>query len=523
MTQISRILAAAGTAALLAAAPWAAAAQANAEAAGAYAARNEAAIWIRGEDESRARALIGVLRQAHVHALPVSAYEPDRLEAMLSRTDPAGRAEAERALSRAYVDYAIDVSSGVLDPGDAASNIYRSTPRPNAETLLAAAAAAPDMAAHLMTLPPQEAGYWALLRRYAELRESPDWGPQVNGDWVIELGDRGPEVQTVRRRLAALGDHDLSQVSDPAVFDSRLAADVRAFQRRHGLNEDGAVGPRTREALNATPAFRAQQIAVNLERSRWMNHDLGQRRIIVNQPGYTVTLIDGDEVLFHERVIVGEPQHETPEFSDEMEYLVFNPAWNVPRSIAVNELLPQLKDDPGLLARRNMVLIGSNGVVPASQVDFSRYSASTFPYRIRQNPNDDNALGDVKFMFPNDFAIYLHDTPTKHLFAKDRRAFSHGCVRVQNPMRLAEILLSDQRGDAGSYIDQLLASDRETHVSLDRRMPVHLVYRTAWVDAAGRDNFRADIYGRDEEVMASLRAAGVETFRRPDVMETASR
>lgn len=473
-----------------------------------------AGTWIRGDDVSRAETLIATLRQAEVHALPVGRYDPEGLSALLASGD---RAAAERALTRAFLAYAEDVSTGLLDPASAASNVRRGKPRFDAAAARAAAASAPDIAAYLMTLPPQDPDYFALMRRYAQLRARPDWGPIVPSGRTLRYGDSGPEVAALRRRLAAMGDHDAEGVDAPERFDGRLAADVRAFQRRHGLNEDGEVGARTFDALNASPVARAEQIAVNLERIRWMNRDLGQRRIIVNQPDYSVTLFDGATPLFHERVIVGEPQHQTPEFSDEMEYLVLNPSWNVPRSIATKELLPQLREDPGLLARQNMVLVRSDGgPVPAdpSTHDFTQYSASSFPYRIQQRPDDDNALGEVKFMFPNNYAIYLHDTPSKQLFSRDARAFSHGCVRVQDPLRLAEILLEGQKPDARAYIDRVLAADRETYVQLDRHIPVHLVYRTAWIDPVdGRPNFRADIYGRDAQVTQALRAAGVSALR----------
>jgi murein L,D-transpeptidase YcbB/YkuD len=287
---------------------------------------------------------------------------------------------------------------------------------------------------------------------------------------------------------------------------------IEAFQRRHGLNDDGAVGPMTLAALNASPADRADQIAVNLERMRWMNHPLGDRRIVVNQADFTVTLHDGDTVLFHERVIIGLQDRQTPEFSDRMTHLVFNPTWFVPRSIATRDILPKLHGDPTYLARSNMVLTRADGgPVPLdpSQHDFTGYTASSFPYRIRQRPDPDNALGQVKFMFPNNHAVYLHDTPNRSLFARDQRAFSSGCVRVRDPLHLAALLLAPQRADPEGFIDGLIAGGRERHVTLDEPVPVHLIYRTAWRDAEGRDQFRADVYGRDAAVRQALIAAGV--------------
>jgi murein L,D-transpeptidase YcbB/YkuD len=195
---------------------------------------------------------------------------------------------------------------------------------------------------------------------------------------------------------------------------------------------------------------------------------------------------------------------------------VLNPSWHVPRSIATEELLPELQEDPGLLARRNMTLARTDGgPVPLdpSSHDFTSYTAADFPYRIRQRPNASNALGLVKFMFPNDHAIYLHDTPSKRLFAKDRRTFSHGCVRVQDPLRLAELLLSPQEADPRGFIDRVLVTGAERYVNLVEHVPVHLLYRTAWIDPDGTRHFRADVYGRDAQVRAALGAAGVATER----------
>jgi murein L,D-transpeptidase YcbB/YkuD len=499
-------------------------------AAAVYAARGDAPIWM-AEDAARARALIATLRAADAHALPPARYAPDRLAALV---DAGPLAEAEIALSRAYLLYARDVFSGLLDPRTAAANVRTTTERPDPAALLTAAAAAPDMTAHLAALAPADPGYGRLVDAYAALRApGHDWGAALPTGRTLRPGDRGPRIAALRARLVALGDMTETFAArtgamtdgtadadpapfDPTIFDDALASGVRAFQRRHGLNADAAVGPQTFEALNAERAWRIDQIAVNLERMRWLNRPLGHRRIVVNQADFTVTLTDGDKVLFEERVIVGQPKHQTVEFSDEMEYLVLNPTWHVPRSIATTELLPQLQEDPTMLARRNMTLARTDGgptPLDPSTHDFSTYTAADFPYRIRQRPDQGNALGRVKFMFPNDHAIYLHDTPSRRLFARDRRTFSHGCVRVQNPLRLAELLLAPQEADPRAFIDQVLATGRERYVNLVEHVPVHLTYRTSWAEEDGTLQFRADVYGRDAQVRAALAQAGVTTQR----------
>lgn len=480
-------------------------------AAAVYEARGHAPIWLAG-DGAAARTLIATLREAESHGLPTARYAPERLAAMVAE---GGGPEAEIALSRAFLLYARDVSSGLLDPRGAVRNTWREPLRRDPAALLGGAADASDLAAFLAALPPQDPEYDRLRALYAELRDGENagrWSPALGRGPTLREGDSGSQVAALRARLRALGDLDAAPAAAPELFDAALADAVRGFQRRHGLNQDAAVGPRTRAALDAEPGWRVTQAAINLERLRWMNRPLGGRRVVVNQADFTVTLSENGRVLFRERVVIGTPRDQTVEFSDEMEYLVLNPTWHVPRSIATEELLPQLREDPALLARRNMRLTRSDGgPVPLdpSSHDFSDYTAADFPYRIRQRPSAGNALGRVKFMFPNDFAIYLHDTPSKHLFKRDRRAYSHGCVRVQDPLRLAEALLAPQMDDPRGFIDRVLAAGKERYVNLAEHVPVHLVYRTAWVDAEGRAQFRSDVYGRDRDAARALRAAGV--------------
>ncbi|TVQ54925.1 MAG: murein L,D-transpeptidase [Rhodobacteraceae bacterium] len=482
-----------------------------------YAERANAPIWL-AEDGARATALLDALRAAEDHALSARRYAPGRLESLLQAAqasgDPAAVTEAETAFTEAFLRYAADLGAGALEPRRVSADILVEPPRRSAPLLLRAMAAAENPAAHLAGLAPADPGYAALKRLFGDLRaKSGDaWGPPVAEGPSLREGDRGPRVAALRARLEAMGDA-LAPSDAPAVYDGALAAAVRAFQRRHGLNDDAVVGPLTLAALNVTPAARAAQVAVNMERMRWTNRPLDARRIDVNLADFSVTMWEDGAVRFHERAVVGMTSRQTPEFSDEMSYLVFNPTWHVPRSIAVRDLLPRLQADPAYLARSNMRLIGTDAFpAPAdpSSHDFNAYTARDFPYRIRQNPDPDNALGRVKFMFPNNLAIYLHDTPSQRLFARDQRAYSSGCVRVRDPMTLAALLLAPQMNAPEEFIERVLASGRERYVNLDLRIPVHLTYRTAWIDDFGRPQFRADVYGRDALVLDALRALGVD-------------
>lgn len=505
----------------------------------AYKDRNYAPVWLTpdGRATPAATALLAALAAAPAHALPPARYEVEKLAAMLStpRPDPTVLAEAEVALTVVYLRYARDIHSGLLEPRKVDREIILHPERPETGRLIGEIAAAGDPAQTLSALAPSNPRYVGLQNELADItRRTDGWGPQVPAGATLRPDDRSKRIEVLRNRLIAIGDHQLgnsgatgaavvaangpsategvttdadpSLPHDPWVYDSALADSVRRFQERHGLNPDGVVGPATLAQINVEPQVRAAQIAVNLERLRWLNRDLGHRRIMVNLADFTMAVFEGEQPIFTSRVVVGKnPKNRTPEFSDEMEYMVVNPSWSVPSSIARDEILPELRADPGYLKRKNMVLVGAD----ASSIDWASVTRSNFPGRIRQGPGNGNALGRVKFMFPNDYAIYLHDTPSKSLFARDVRAFSHGCVRVERPFDFARLLLQGEVEDPEAAFDRWLAAGSERHVTLQAPIPVHLTYVTAWVDESGRRQFRGDIYGRDERVMAALAEAGV--------------
>ncbi len=482
-----------------------------------YAASAYRDLWIGPDgDDALARELLIALADAETQGLPAAGYPVDRLRAALRAAengDPARVAQAELALTRAFLTYARDLSTGVLEPRSVDRDLHLRRPAIDEGRLLSRVASTRTLAPVLASLTPAAPTYSRLVAHLAELRATPRdaWGPPAPEGRALRPGDVDARVAAVRARLTALGDHAPGGIGLANIYDSALEASVRAFQRRHGLNEDGVIGMRTIREMNASVDDRIGQVLVNLERLRWTNRAPERRYVDVNQADFTVRLIEDGVILFEERVIVGSRRNRTPEFSDEMDHLVFNPTWHVPRSIAAKEILPRLQEDPGYLSRQNMRLVSRTGD-PAPDpafTDWSLYSASDFPFAVKQNPGGGNSLGRVKFMFPNNFSIYLHDTPSKRLFAKDARAFSHGCVRVQDPMRLAEALLAPQSDDPGALIARVLASGRETTIRLETPVPIHLEYRTAWVDETGRPEYRADVYGRDARILAALRAKGV--------------
>jgi murein L,D-transpeptidase YcbB/YkuD len=243
-----------------------------------------------------------------------------------------------------------------------------------------------------------------------------------------------------------------------------------------------------------------------------MNYDLGWRHILVNTAAFTMTMIENSAPRFTTRTVVGKSgKFQTPEFNDHLEFIVVNPTWNVPYSIATNEILPELQKDPTYLEQNNMELLDSD--LPSSLIDWSQVTRRNFPGRIRQRPGLDNALGSVKFLFPNKYSIYMHDTPSRKLFARDRRDYSHGCVRLENPAGFAHLLLSLQNNDPVGTFERLRDRGGERWVTIEEQIPVYVTYRTAWLDSDGVRHFRADVYERDRDVVAAMTAAGVSVIR----------
>ena len=352
---------------------------------------------------------------------------------------------------------------------------------------------------------PDQAVYEALRAAYAihlELAAAGGW-PEVPAGATLREGDDDPRVAVLRTRLARTRDLAPGQATGSA-YDAELTAAVLRFQARHGLDTDGAVGPRTLAALNVSAAERADQLRVNLERARWvMSYDNGGNFVLVNISGFYTWLVRKNELVWASRVQVGKPYTRSPVFTGTMTYLEFNPTWTVPASIANRSILPAVKKDPGYLAAKDMVLLDNQGnEIPPETVDWN--TVTRMPCTVRQNPGPQNALGRVKFIFPNKHAVYLHDTPSRQHFSRSTRAFSSGCIRVENPLELAALLLDDQSGWDRDRIDAVMASGKRTTVRLTDPLPVFLIYWTAFVMADGQVNFREDIYGRDAPVLATL-------------------
>lgn len=453
-----------------------------------------AVLWLAGEhalnpEQYDAREI------AQMHAAIESLDEkaPDRLQRL---------ARFEVRVTAALLALGRDVALGHTKPETVVGYWKARRDAPDLVGTLARAVDGENVTEWLDDVRPRHPEYAALQRTYADLlgqREKGGW-PTVRAG-TLRPGKSHPSVATLRRRLAA-GGHltDGAAKSDSPLYDSSVEAAVKAFQELHAIKASGVVDGPTLAAMNVPIAERLRQVALNLDRWRWMPDDLGARHFLVNIPSYHLIARENGRPVMDIRVVVGKRGTETPIFSDEMEVVVFSPYWNIPNSIKQGETAPAVARDPGYLARNNIEILrltkkGARRISPASVNWGNPTELSQLVFR--QRPGANNALGHVKFLFPNDFDVYLHDTPADSLFQRQGRAFSHGCIRVEEPEKLAQYVLRDDPEWDTPRILQAMHSGRERHVKLRAKIPVHVAYFTAWVDDRGGLHFQPDIYGYD--------------------------
>jgi L,D-transpeptidase YcbB len=344
----------------------------------------------------------------------------------------------------------------------------------------------------------------AALARYREIQNEGGWDTIAKGP-KLEPGASDARVPQLRRRLAVSGDY-AGPASASQQYDAALAEAVRGFQRRHLLTADGEVGATTLRELNVPVAARIDQLRINLERGRWVLHEIGDEDLlVVDIAGYGVRFLRQHKVVWRARAIVGQRYRETPVFRAQIENVVFNPIWTVPPGILAKDVLPQMQRGENVLERKKLkVLDGDGAPVDPSTVRWSDYTADTFPYVLRQDSGDDNALGRVKINFPNPYLVYLHDTPTRSLFDRSQRTFSSGCIRIERPLELVELLLADPEKWNAEAIRAAVDTGTTRTVTLTRKVPVLLIYWTADADAEGRVVFKRDVYGRDARLLRAL-------------------
>lgn len=459
--------------------------------------------------------LVATLNRADLEGLSPEDYHVNEIGSLLAYvrlTTSSGRAPAparladlDLLLTDAFLLYGSHLLGGRVDP-ESLHPLWEASPRgADLATLLEAALDSRKIARALQRLAPTHEGYRRLrdaLARERAYAKSGAWPVLPRGP-ALKRGDSSAAVALLRERLHAEGD---LEKKDGDRFDDELHEAVRRFQWRHGLEQSGVVDAETFAELNVTAEARVNQIKLNLERWRWLPQHLGRRRVEVNIAAYELRVIDDDEVALRMRVVVGKAYRRTPVFSDTIRYIVLNPNWHVPKSIAVEELIPRIQKDSTYLERFGMRLLtaGPNAEdVDPRTVDWKEITAENFPYRLRQEPGRLNALGRMKFMFPNQYDVYLHDTPSRHLFDEAQRDFSHGCIRLEMPMQLAVYLMKKSKWNQES-IEQALDEGTERSIYLPRPMLVHLLYFTAWADEDGTIQFRQDINGVDQPLSRAL-------------------
>jgi len=476
-----------------------------------YQAFNYKSVWTgrSGRERFRRKALLKALANAPSHGLPVSRYDTEGLQAkMKAARGPGERGAVEVEFSRVFLQYARDLQTGVLIPSRVNSEIVRKVPyRDRTSYLVNLVKSSPSE--FFEALAPKTIEYEALLKeklRLERLLGKGGWGLTVPAK-SLKPGQSGASVVALRNRLRLMG---FMKRSSTQTYDENIKSAVQKFQAVHGLSTDGIAGQATMPELNKSLNTRLQSVIVAMERERWFNRKRGERHILVNIPDFTAKIVDNQKVTFETRSVVGsiETDRSTVEFSDLMEYMVINPSWYVPSSIATLEFLPKLQTDNSSLPQ--IEITNKEGlVVDSANVNFSLFDVENFPFTMRQPPSNENALGLVKFIFPNPYNIYLHDTPAKNLFSREVRAFSHGCVRLADPFDFAYALLAKDILNPKEFFQEQLATGEEQHVYLESPVPVHIIYRTAFINAKGHIQYRRDVYGRDAQVWEALAKAGV--------------
>lgn len=478
-----------------------------------YRSRSFRPAWSDAKDPSPlADDLVAELRQADTHGLKPENYHLERIEAILAETrtgepQPKALAELDLLLTDAWLLYASHLLAGHVNPVTLGAEWHIKRPEADLAKLLRTALEAGDIAASLNALLPAGPGYGMLrdaLGQYRNLAARGGW-PAIPDGPALKAGDSDPRVTDLRARLIATGELDPA-LAEGEEFDDEVEQAVIRFQQRHGLARDGTVGPKTLAALNVTAQERVKQIVVNLERLRWLPTELGSRHIVVNVANFGLEVVEEGQPVLSMRAIVGRTYRQTPSFTARLNHLIFSPYWHIPHSIAVKDLLPKIQKDRRFLARQKIRVFRGSTQIDPNTVNWRDLSEANFPYRLRQDPGPLNSLGRVKFMLPNRFNVYIHDTPSRELFDRSVRDFSSGCIRIDMPVELAEYLLADDPSWTSEKILAAMELPRETLVRLRRPIPVYFLYATAWVDAEGTLQFREDLYGRDGLVAAALEA-----------------
>ncbi len=473
-------------------------------------------LWVSwGGPTENGEIILRYLKDSYRHGLDPNEYKVDRILELWDSEDAEALARLETLLTYNLVKYVHDISYGQLKPlasdpvlfAEAGNMDFK--PLRTIEHILSTS----DLDQFLAVLPPRHHHYTALkaaLEQYRNITELGGWPPIPQGP-SLRPGDIDARITLVRKRLQVT-DYLAGTVfdTDSTYYDPLLEQAVQAFQRRHGLLVDGIIGANTLAAMNISAADKTDSIRLNMARWRWQDHDLGEQYLLTNIAAFNVKAFQDEDIILDMPVIVGKQQHQTPIFSSKIRYLDFNPFWNIPTSIAQNEELPRLRKNPNHLVDRHIRLFSSwqsDAVeLDSTVIDWHNVSKGQMAgYKLRQDPGPWNALGKVKFSFPNRYSVYMHGTPAQNLFSRTQRDFSHGCIRISDPLALAVFVLETPSGEwSREKVEKIYQQELRKVVLLSSPLAVHITYQTAWVDKSGIVHFNRDIYLRDAALHSAL-------------------
>jgi murein L,D-transpeptidase YcbB/YkuD len=476
-----------------------------------YTNRNYELAWT---DKKNVKDLLESIESAYDEGLDPEDYHYQAIQDLLAKKKSSSLSNEEKAdldllMTDAIILYASHLLEGKLEQSKlrAQWDVEKNARPENVDSLLTVTLHNKQVKPALQTMKPAHYMYALLKVHLKNLRSQSEEGgwPRVRSGETLKKDMDDPRILEIREFLTATGDLKSMETNQESVFDQELENAVKKFQNRHGLTADGAIGKGTIEQMQVPIEKRIEQIILNLERLRWIFHQPDEDFLIVNIAGFHVRRFTNREEVFNSRVIVGKYHHESPVFKGEMQYIVMNPTWTLPYSIATNETLPKLKKDPGYLAAKHMEVMDRSGkMLDPSTIDWSQYSRGNFPFIIRQKAGPWNALGEVKFIFPNKYSVYLHDTPSRSLFERQDRAFSHGCIRTENKWGLLMSLMDDPEVWNMEKINEILESGETTKIDLPKPVNIYLVYLTAVADKENNLYFFKDVYKRDEAVSHEL-------------------
>lgn len=488
-----------------------------------YALRDYLAAWSDGDGSfAPAENLVRSIEAAGEDGLDPPSYHLETIRQLLAKArldkdagrqpDPALIVDLDFLLTDAFLLLASHLRAGRVNPETFYTEwAVRMDPEVDLAGILQGAIGSGRIGEALNGFRPPHPEYTALktaLQRYRGLGQADEW-PRLpeNASW--DRGQTGELADRLRERLGLSGDLKLTLPGGGGDADLELFEGLRRFQARHGLDADGRMGSQTRQALNVSLQERIRQIELNMERWRWHPRDLGARHIRVNVPAFGLAVIEDGQAVMSMRVVAGRHYRRTPVFSGLMDHLVVNPDWNIPTRIAVQDILPKARKDPAYLSREKIRVFESwsrdAAELDPGSIDWTRVTAENFRYRLTKDSGPHNDLGRIKFMFPNRFDVYLHDTPARRLFERSMRGFSSGCIRIEKPLDLAEYVLRDSPGWSRDAVSAAIDTGQLRTIGLARKIPVHLIYMTAGVDSEGRVLFWQDIYQRDPALDRALK------------------